>query len=213
MDSIKRKNINTVVFDCDGVMFMTGELNRHYYNSLLSRFGKPDMSDEQFEFVKMHTGDDSVRYLFGNDADMDEVNKERKRVPYSSFVSYMEMTEGLEDLLVFLKSKSFYLGIATNRTNTMDLVLDTFNLKEYFDIVVTAWDVKNAKPAPDQLNEIKKRLGVADENIIYIGDSKVDEEAAMESNVKFISFDNDSLEADYHVKSMKELRKIIEGCL
>ncbi len=63
---INMQNIKVVAFDCDGVMFDTLDLNKAYYNRLLSRFGQPLMNSVQLNFVHMHTVDESVAYLFDN---------------------------------------------------------------------------------------------------------------------------------------------------
>lgn len=204
------QNINTVVFDCDGVMFQTEELNRKYYNAILERLNLPPMTDAQAEFVKMHTGEDSIKHLFENrNIDPELIRKERKRVPYIEFVPYMEMTQHFLELLKFLRKNSFKTGIATNRSNTMDRVMDTFGLNEYFDIVVTASDVENAKPHPEQLFKIRDYLGISFDNMIYVGDSSLDQIAADEAGVKFIAFCNEKLKADFHICDMLEIKNLL----
>jgi HAD superfamily hydrolase (TIGR01549 family) len=202
-------SINTIVFDCDGVMFQTGELNRKYYNTLLEKLNLPEMDEDQFEFVKMHTADDSVKHLFDGRADKDLVEKERKKISYRDFVPFMEMTKDFMPLLKHLKNKNYKTAIATNRSNTMDLVMDTFELNEYFDMVVTAADVVNAKPDPEQLYKIKDGLKIKTDNMLYIGDSKLDQLAAHKAGIIFVAFGNSELKADLHVDEMGELMKVI----
>ncbi|MDY0132989.1 MAG: HAD family hydrolase [Desulforegulaceae bacterium] len=206
------QNITTIVFDCDGVMFQTEELNRQYYNAILKRLNLPPMTDSQSEFVKMHTGEDSIKHLFENhNIDPKLIQKERKRVPYIDFVPYMEMTENFMELLNFLKNNNFKTGIATNRSNTMDRVMEVFNLNPYFDILVTASDVENPKPHPEQLIKIKNELKIKFKNMLYIGDSPLDQIAAFKAEVKFIAFCNEKLEADFHVSKMMEIKNLLEG--
>ncbi len=201
--------INTIVFDCDGVMFQTGELNRKYYNTLLEKFELPEMSDEQFEFVKMHTADDCIAHIFSDkDVDKELLEKERKKLSYRDFVPYMEMTEGLLSVLDFFKERNCNTAIATNRSNTMDLVMQTFNLEKRFDIVVTASDVENPKPHPEQLLKIKSFFNRESENMVYIGDSILDQQAALGAGIIFIAFGNKKLKADFHVNSMENLKKL-----
>lgn len=207
-----KKSINTIIFDCDGVMFQTGELNRRYYNSLLEKFGLPEINEDQFEFVKMHTADDSTNHIFEDSGiDMELVMEERKKIPYRDFVPYMEMTDNFIELLEYLKKKNFKTAIATNRTNTMDLVMETFDLNKYFDLLVTASDVKNAKPDPEQLIKIKDDLGTHFENMLYVGDSKLDQLAADAVKIKFVAFGNKNLKADYHVETMPEIEEILKN--
>lgn len=204
------ENINTIVFDCDGVMFQTEELNRKYYNAILEKFGLPEMTDSQAEFAKMHTGEDSMKHIFQNTGiDPELINRERRKIPYINFVPFMEMTENFMELLKFLKKNNFKTGIATNRSNTMDRVMETFGLNEYFDILVTASDVENAKPHPEQLFKIRDYLQISFDNMIYVGDSSLDQIAANEAGVKFIAFCNEKLEADFHICDMLEIKNLL----
>lgn len=203
------KEINTMIFDCDGVMFQTQELNRKYYNTLLEAFNLPLLNDEQFEYVKMQTGELSIKYLFEGKVDLELVNKERKKHPYIDFVPYMEMSHGFMDLVKLLKHKNYNAGVATNRHDTMGRVMKTFNLNDYFQIVVTAADVKNAKPDPEQLLKIKDFFNIETQNMTYVGDSLLDQQAASAAGVLFIAFDNKDLKADIHVSSMDEITNMI----
>ncbi|MGM0417834.1 MAG: HAD family hydrolase [Thermodesulfobacteriota bacterium] len=205
------KNINTIVFDCDGVMFQTEELNRKYYNTLLEKFGLPPMTKSETEFVKMHTADDSINHIFQDKVDRTEVDKERKKLPYIDFVPYMEMTNDLIKLLKYLLKQGYNTAIATNRSNTMDKVMDLFELNQYFNIVVTASDVEKAKPDPEQLFKIRDFFKVKSENMIYIGDSSLDEQAAQSADIYFAAFRNPELTADFYAEKMMEIKNLLTG--
>ena len=53
-----------------------------------------------------------------------------------------------------------------------------------FDAVVGDNGIRAKKPAPDSINEIMRRLRVKDRSkIVYIGDTEVDHQTAVNSNV------------------------------
>ena len=81
-------------------------------------------------------------------------------------------------LLTRLKARGQKLGIITGkyREPVVD-ALDHFGISEFFDAVVTGYDVKNHKPAPDIVLEAAKRLGVSPEECVVVGDSPLDVEA------------------------------------
>ncbi len=84
-------DIKAVVFDCDGVMFDTAKVNREFYNRVLAHFGKPEMTDEQFEYVHMHTVLGSLSYLFDNDEEAVQAAMDhKKQVSYFSLIKHME---------------------------------------------------------------------------------------------------------------------------
>lgn len=200
------KNIKVVAFDCDGVMFETKKANTAYYNSILAHMGKPGMTPEQFEFVHMHTVQESLAYLF-DEKELDAAHAYRKNMTYEPFIKAMEMEPYLKPLLEKLRS-GYKTAIATNRTDTMARVLSEFGLEDSFDLVVTALDVEHPKPHPDELLKIISYFEIGSSQLIYVGDSALDQMAAAAAGVPFVAYDNRSLEAAFHINSLKEIEEI-----
>lgn len=203
------KKIKIVVFDCDGVLFDTKNANKAYYNRMLAHFGKPPMTPEQFHYVHQHTVFDSIAHIFPDENMMQEALSLRKMLTYNDFIKDMDMEPTLIPLLETLRP-SYKTGIATNRSDTMDRVLKEHQIENYFDMVVTASDVAHAKPAPDQLFSLLDAFSMTHGQMIYIGDSKLDELAAKAADVPFAAFQNAELEADFHIERLEEIKRILE---
>lgn len=195
--------LKVIAFDCDGVMFDTQKANREYYNRLLSHFGRPSLTAGQFDYIQVNTVEQSLARLFSA-AELKAVNQYRKEMSYLQFIKYMEIEPDLKTLLKGLRPE-FKTAVATNRTDTMDKVLDEFGLVDLFDMVVTALDVPNPKPAPDCLQRIFKAFEVAPSEVLYIGDSLLDQQAARAAGTQFVAFGNRDLETDRHIRSFREL--------
>ena len=148
MISKKFNNVLAVAFDCDGVMFDTTEANMAYYNHLLEHVGKPAMTPEQFAFTHMHTVDESMMYLLPEPALRTEAMSYREKMSYRPFLQLMKLESDLKPLLGRLKP-DYFTAIATNRSDTMDRVLQAHDLEGLFDMVVTAMDASRPKPHPD----------------------------------------------------------------
>ncbi len=202
------KDIKVVIFDCDGVMFDTVKANTAYYNNVLRHFGKPDMTSDQFAYSHMHTADDAMAYLFDDKKMLEAAQTYRKNMSYLPFLKYMEIEPYLKPLLKRLRPK-YKTAVATNRSDTMKRVLVEHKLKDYFDLVVSALDVKHPKPHPEQLAKIMKHFNIAPYNTIYIGDSKLDEMAAKAAEITLIAYKNRSISADFYINSLKEIEDIL----
>ena len=202
--------IKAVVFDCDGVMFDTAMANRKYYDEVLQTFGKPALNEEQFANVHMMTVGAAIDYLFPGTEDLSSVYDCLKNIGYHKFIRYMIMEKGLKELLIKLKGNGYIRGIATNRTNTMEKVLEDFHLEEYFEVVVTAAIVKKPKPDPEQLFLIMEKLDLQADEIFFVGDSDYDRQAAVSAKVKFTAFKNPELKADFNVDSMDEIARVLQ---
>lgn len=201
--------LKLVIFDCDGVLFDSREANRAYYNHLLARFGCPPMDENELDYVHSHNVTDSVAHIFRNQPEFKKEAAERYRteLDYGPFLRYMVMEPDLFDFLRLIKPR-YATAISTNRTSTMPLLLDIFQLRPWFDQVVTALDAPRPKPAPDGLYMILSSFQVTVDEAIYIGDSEVDREHTRSMGMRLIAFKSPSLDAEYHVDSFMAIPEL-----
>ncbi len=199
------KTVKLVIFDCDGVMFDSRRANRRYYNHVLAHFGHPPMDSAELDYVHVHNVFDSVAHIFRNyDHDPEAVNRFREKLGYNDFLKYMTMEPDLLQFLDFLLPKRM-AAISTNRTTTMEPILDTFKLRHYFDQIMTPLNLEQPKPHPEAINRILAHYDLDQDEAVYIGDSDIDEEHAKAAGVRFIAFRNPVLNADFHVASFREV--------
>jgi phosphoglycolate phosphatase len=203
------KDIKVVAFDCDGVLFDTEEANWAYYNHLLKHFGRPTMTPEQFAYAHQHTLNESIAYLFEDKERIAAVYDYRQTMDYSAYLKLLKVEPDLVPLLTKIKPK-LKTAIATNRSDTMNRLLSEFALTEYFDLVVTSFDIRRPKPYPDALFKILDHFGIEAHQALYVGDSQVDAEAARAAKIPFVAFRNEMLPTEYHIGSLKALEEILE---
>lgn len=201
--------IKAVAFDCDGVMFDTAQVNRSYYNHLLEHFGRPPMDEAQFAFVHMHTVHAAIVHLFEDPRLIERVQAYRRRLDYLPFLDHMAMEPHLEDLLRWLKPR-VRTAVVTNRTNTIGPVLKKFGLDAWFDLVISADDVRHPKPHPEPLLKVLSHFGIQNREMLYIGDSGVDEAAARAAGVPLAAYCNPTLAAACHVSDLSKIRAYLE---
>lgn len=202
------KQIRVIAFDCDGVMFDTETSNKAFYNQILRHVNKPELTPEQFVFVHMHTTDEAIAHLFPDEADAEKARAYRKKMAYQPFLEQMEIEPYLKPLLHRLRP-AYPTAIATNRTNTIQTVLDTHGLTGLFDLVVSAWDVANPKPHPEPLIKIQRHFGIAPDELLYVGDSELDQMAAEAAGAVLVAYKNPALRSNFHITSLREMEHIL----
>jgi len=202
------KDIRVVAFDCDGVMFDSVQANMDYYNSILEHFGKPLMTPEQFVHAHMHTANKVLANLFSDPEALEAAGEFRKKMSYWPFIKDMKIEPGLKSLLEIIRPK-YKTAIATNRSDTMQGIIEEHGLEGYFDLVVCALDVKNPKPHPESLIKIVEHFGIKPSQAIYVGDSVLDEMAAKAAGIPLVAYNNKDLSADYHIINLKELEAML----
>ena len=201
--------IAAVAFDCDGVMFDSSDANRAYYNQLLEQVGLTKMTPEQFDYAHMHTVDETIDFLIPDTQLRKSARDFRQHMGYHAFIGYMVMEPHLVSLLDRLHP-AYKTAVATNRTDTMDRVLAHHGLEDRFDLVVTASDVDHPKPHPEQLQVILDHFRLLPLQMLYIGDSPVDAEAAAAAGVPFVAFGNADLAAMVHIDSLGQVADLLD---
>lgn len=201
---IQKQSIKLLILDCDGVMFDTSEANRTYYNRLLLAVGLPEITDEQFAFAQMHTVFESVDYLFKTPKLIEQAHQLRQQMSYASVIKEMRIEPSLKAVLKTVQPE-LKTAVATNRTDTMNRVLEEHGLTHFFDLVVTAMDVKRAKPHPDMLQKAMRHFEMNSSQSLFVGDSLVDQQAAEAADMMFAAFGNRVLTADLHVDRLDSL--------
>ena len=201
-------DLKLVVLDCDGVMFDSREANRAYYGHLRERFGYPPLTEPEVGFVHAHPAPESVPFIFRAwPQQIERVNAYRATLDYTPFLRQMAIEPDLLEFLAAVRPP-LLTAISTNRTSTMAAVLDTFELRPHFDLVVTALDVERPKPHPEALLKILAGFGVRAEEGIFVGDTQVDVEHAAAVGMPLIAFRSPKLQAAYHVSSFREALRL-----
>lgn len=99
---------------------------------------------------------------------------------------YSKLFTGIESMLQQLKDTGITLGIVTSRTTAeLQLVLDKFDIKQYFDTFITASKTKLHKPNPEPILKAIDTLKIDPKETLYIGDSIYDFQCARNAYVKF----------------------------
>jgi phosphoglycolate phosphatase-like HAD superfamily hydrolase len=207
MDSWK---IRCVIYDCDGVLFDSIEANKKLYNDLCALVGRSPLNEEEVKYVHMHTVYETIRLIFGKGNGLETKALELiKGIDWRDYVTYLRMEPYLLQILNLLKTNGILRVIDTNRTTSMKYIMDHFHLWPFFEMVVTALDVKNPKPHPESVDMILQRLNLKNEETIFVGDSEVDQETAKASGVKFIAYRNRDIVSDAYIDDHLALLDLI----
>jgi len=118
--------------------------------------------------------------------------------------------------LEWLGENGYSLGVVTSGPAYQRLKLKLAGLEEYFDVVVTRDDVNAIKPEPKIFLYALEELGTEPSRAIMVGDS-LSQDVYGAKNVGMTAVwinrdgDNGYNMADYEIRSLHELRKILGG--
>jgi phosphoglycolate phosphatase len=197
--------IRGIVFDCDGVLFESRKANLAYYNTVLNHFGESPVEESDHARAHLcHTA--ASTHVFAQLLGKERAPKALSLaagLDYRQFIPLMEPEPGMKDALSELAG-FFPLAVATNRGVSMLSILEHFELSRFFQTVVTSHDVEHPKPAPDMLHEAARRLQFSTNELLFVGDSELDQAAARSAGMPFAVY-RGSLQADVQIGHHEEL--------
>ncbi len=183
------RKVDTVLFDFDGTVMDTTEVIvnswQHTFRTLEGRerpltdiyptFGEP-LPYTMEKFFPNHPVEESVQIY--------------RSYHYDNFGDLIKVFPGMEELLETLKEAGYTMALVTSRLeSTTNQGLEAYDLKKYFDTVLTCEDTDKHKPDPAPINMTLERLGKKSDNAIMIGDTKFDILCAKNAGVKSILVD------------------------
>ncbi len=197
--------IRGIVFDCDGVLFESRKANLAYYNTVLNYFGESPVEESDHTRAHLcHTA--ASPYVFAQLLGEERAPKALSfaaELDYRQFIPFMEPEPGMKEALSRLAD--FYpLAVATNRGVSMQGILEHFELSRFFQTIVTSHDVEHPKPAPDMLHEAARRLQCSTNELLFVGDSELDQAAARSAGMPFAVY-RGNLQADVQLEHHGEL--------
>ncbi|GAB7080351.1 HAD family hydrolase [Megalodesulfovibrio paquesii] len=192
------EGVKGIIFDCDGVLFDTRESNAQYYNAIRARLGLGPMSEAQEAYCHWHTVLDCIAHVTPSDR-WPEALQARKEVSYNrEILPFLRPFPGLYEALDALRSRGYLLAVHTNRTNSMENVASRYGLVNYFFPLMTASKAL-AKPHPEGVHRILSTWGMRREDVVFIGDSKLDQACAARAGVRFWVFGDEPLAAQARI--------------
>ncbi len=183
--------VRGVIFDCDGVLFESRQANLAYYNTVFERCGFPLVSEEEPDKVHVcHTA--ATPQVFAALLSPQQAQQAlvvARCLDYRQFVPLMIPEPDLLEVLQALHGKRS-LAVATNRGHGVKELLAFFGLDDFFVTVVSSADVERPKPHPDMLLLATERLGFEPRELLFVGDSELDCQAAGEAGIPFVAYKN-----------------------
>ena len=200
--------IKAVIFDFDNVLIKSIREVLIYQRRIFKRFGIKFPKGKKQRLL--YTLDESDHYkIFFSDISKKEYDDYIKHINFRKYLRFIKISKNIKNLLRFLQNKKYKIAIVTNRHETTYMILDYFKIRKYFNVIVTGEHIKKHKPDPYPINLAVKRLGLKKSEVLYVGDDKVDIEAAKKAKVKIVLYINKFKGADYYINDLRQIKKII----
>jgi phosphoglycolate phosphatase len=172
-----------VIFDFDGTLADSFAGITATINHVRALHRLPPLPESE---VRVHVGRGPIHLLVHTVPSGDpEANLAAYRQHHPTvMLSRTRLFPGVSEVLADLKTRGLRMAVCSNKLRdfTRQLV-DYLGIGDYFAVVIGPEDAPQPKPAPDMLVEAMRRLGVAPEQTLYVGDMTVDIQTAKAAKV------------------------------
>lgn len=173
------RNFNAIIFDLDGTLVDSINDLANAMNHVLRTMNLPTHDTQQYKFFVGN----GIRKLVERALPDTERTSANIELCYQKMICYyrehcFDCTtpyEGISELLDFLRHEQFRICILSNKADELaKKIAEKLFPKGTFDIVRGALPTVPRKPDPTAAIDITKQLGIAPNNMLYIGDTNID---------------------------------------
>ncbi|SFC67695.1 haloacid dehalogenase superfamily, subfamily IA, variant 3 with third motif having DD or ED/haloacid dehalogenase superfamily, subfamily IA, variant 1 with third motif having Dx(3-4)D or Dx(3-4)E/beta-phosphoglucomutase family hydrolase [Flexibacter flexilis DSM 6793] len=167
--------VKAFIFDMDGTLINNISYHQKAWLAFLAKYGI-ELAPHEFHAQNHGTQDELIRHFFGQDLDYPKVQalgNEKEALYRELYRPAMEPLKGLPQLLDALKAQQIRIALATmGGADNIDFVLDTLQIRPYFEVIVGGHQVRHGKPHPEVYQKALKALGLEPSEAIALEDSR-----------------------------------------
>ncbi len=166
-----------IVFDLDGTLIDSLAITIEAFNRGITHFGLPQKSPQEI-----------LSYFGPGEGEIFEkiVGKKDAAQAYQVARAYMDahvgkipLHDGVAELLGKIRAQEIPMSIFTGRgQETTEMILNYHQIKNQFVSVITSDHVEQPKPSPEGLFKVLEKMNMNPSDILFVGDSPVDMQAA-----------------------------------
>ena len=178
--TLPKNKIKGLVFDLDGTLIDSLTITIDAFNQGIQHFGQPKRSHQEI-LAYFGPGESEIFSKI--------VGPENSQTAYEVARTYMKahvgkipLHHGIKELLEEVKKLGFPCSIFTGRgKETTEMILNYHDIRNEFVAVITSDHVNLPKPSPEGLYQCLEKMKMSPEDVLFIGDSPVDMQAAKTS--------------------------------
>jgi beta-phosphoglucomutase family hydrolase len=176
-----------LIFDCDGTLADTMPIHYQVWTEVLASRGVT-FTEEQFYSFAGRTSIEIIRMLkdtHGYDLDPTTVGQEKEDL-YAQLAHQALEIQTVADVAREHFGKVPMAVASAGLRSIVETTLKAVGLRHLFDVIISAEDVKQGKPAPDMFLLAAERMGVPSQSCVVYEDADLGVEAARRAGMRVV---------------------------
>ncbi|MFL5653137.1 MAG: HAD family hydrolase [Ktedonobacteraceae bacterium] len=184
-------HIHAVIFDVDGTLVNSNDAQAKSWVEALKEFGYSVPYEKVRPLIGMG-GDKVLPETIGVQKDSEkgkQISKRRGEIFKEKYLPTIQAFPGAQKLLDRMREQGLKLAIATSaQPDELRPLLQIVGAADLIEDKTTSEDAKSSKPDPDVMQVTLKKVGYPPNEVVMIGDTPYDIEAASKVGVGTIAF-------------------------
>ncbi len=187
----KPQNSIAALFDMDGVIVHTNPYHKKAFKIFLDKHDISITDQELKDNVYGRTNHEIFPYIFG-DKYTEEKGKEwadeKEAIFRDLYKEDVAPVSGLLDFLDELQRRNIKTAVGTSApVENLDFIMDSLDLRHYFDAFLHSAHVSNGKPDPEIYLKAADELGVEPTSCVVFEDSVAGVKAGLNAGMKVVA--------------------------
>lgn len=182
--------LRAVIFDVDGTLVASNEAHARSWVDALGEIGYEVAYDVVWPMIGMG-GDKVLPSIAGIEIDSPEgekLGKRRWEIFQRDYLPGLRPTRGARELVQRLGDDGLELVVASSAGgDELGLLLEAAGVKDLMDSATSSSDAEDSKPDPDIVQAALRKSGMKPDQLVMIGDTPYDVQAATGAQVKLVA--------------------------
>ena len=183
--------IHAVIFDVDGTLVNSNDAQAKSWVEALKEFGYSVPYEKVRPLIGMG-GDKVLPETIGVQKDSEkgkQISKRRGEIFKEKYLPTIQAFPGAQELLNRMREQGLKLAIASSaQPDELRSLLQIVGAADLIEDKTSSEDAKRSKPDPDIMQVTLKKVGYPPNEVVMIGDTPYDIEAASKVGVATIAF-------------------------